>query len=30
MGKFGVKVFPDADIRESVESHRADCISREN
>ncbi len=25
MGKFGVKVFPDSDIRERVESHRAQC-----
>jgi hypothetical protein len=25
MGKFGVKVFPDSDIREHVEAHRARC-----
>lgn len=25
MGKFGVKVFPDSDIRERVEAHRANC-----
>lgn len=25
MGKFGVKVFPDSDIRERVESHRVRC-----
>ncbi|MEX0762796.1 MAG: hypothetical protein WD208_00245 [Dehalococcoidia bacterium] len=24
-GKFGVKVFPDSDIRDRVEAHRADC-----
>ena len=25
MGKFGVKVFPDSDIREHVEAHRDWC-----
>lgn len=25
MGKFGVKVFPDSDIRDAVEAHRAAC-----
>ncbi len=25
MGKFGVKVFPDSDIRDRIESHRAQC-----
>ncbi len=25
MGKFGVKVFPDSDIREAIERHRRDC-----
>ena len=25
MGKFGVKVFPDSDIREAIELHRRDC-----
>lgn len=25
MGKFGVKVFPDADIRENVLRHREKC-----
>lgn len=25
MGKFGVKVFPDSDIRERIEAHRARC-----
>lgn len=25
MGKFGVKVFPDSDIRDLIESHRARC-----
>ena len=25
MGKFGVKVFPDTDIRETIERHRRDC-----
>jgi hypothetical protein len=26
MGKFGVKVFPDADIRELIDAHRAECM----
>ena len=25
-GKFGVKIFPDSDIRELVEAHRAECL----
>jgi hypothetical protein len=25
MGKFGVKIFPDADIRERIEAHRLSC-----
>jgi hypothetical protein len=25
MGKFGIKVFPDSDIRERIEEHRAAC-----
>jgi hypothetical protein len=25
MGKFGVKIFPDADLREKVEAHRVEC-----
>lgn len=25
MGKFGVKVFPDSDIRDAIEAHRARC-----
>lgn len=25
MGKFGIKVFPDSDIRERIEAHRRDC-----
>ncbi len=25
MGKFGVKVFPDSDIREAIEQHRRNC-----
>lgn len=25
MGKFGIKVFPDSDIREAIEEHRARC-----
>jgi hypothetical protein len=25
MGKFGVKVFPDSDIRDRIEAHRAEC-----
>jgi hypothetical protein len=25
MGKFGIKVFPDSDIRERIEAHRQDC-----
>lgn len=28
MGKFGVKVFPDSDVREAVEAHRARCAAR--
>lgn len=27
MGKFGIKVFPDADIRERIEAHRNDCCA---
>jgi hypothetical protein len=25
MGKFGIKIFPDSDIREQIENHRRDC-----
>ena len=25
IGKFGIKVFPDSDIREAIERHRRDC-----
>ncbi len=25
-GKFGVKIFPDSDIRELIEAHRAECL----
>lgn len=28
MGKFGLKVFPDSDIREQIEAHRRDVIAR--
>lgn len=30
MGKFGVKVFPDADIRELIDAHRAKCMRRDD
>lgn len=30
MGKFGVKVFPDSDIRDPVEEHRARCGAQTN
>ena len=30
MGKFGVKVFPDADIRDSIDKHRANCMEGED
>jgi hypothetical protein len=25
MGKFGVKIFPDADVRERIDIHRRNC-----
>ena len=25
MGKFGIKVFPDSDIRDRIENHRCGC-----
>lgn len=25
MGKFGIKVFPDSDIRDRIEKHRQEC-----
>ena len=30
MGKFGVKVFPDSDIRDQIENHRRDVLERRN
>ena len=30
MGTFGIKVFPDTDIRDQIEAHRKDCINPQN
>ena len=28
MGKFGIKVFPDSDIRDLIEEHRMQVLNR--